>query len=106
MTAGTTTTLADLDALGVRFPTNEIYEVTITGRGRYGSIDEAVGPGGIGDPIPKEARTSAGPSVPREVRALESFSRRSRSKAPPSQPWAGMRHKRRTTRSPARRRRT
>jgi hypothetical protein len=58
-TAATETTFPDLAPLGLSFPTNTGYVVTITGIGPAASLDEALDPSGPFAVIPNELRLSA-----------------------------------------------
>lgn len=51
--------LPDLDGLGVNVPVGAAYDVTVVGRGPFASLDDAVGPKGIGAIVPDEARISS-----------------------------------------------
>jgi hypothetical protein len=64
-TADTETTLADLAALGVSFPRDAAYEVTLTGIGPASSLEDALNPSGPFATIPSEQRLSS--SVPVDV---------------------------------------
>jgi hypothetical protein len=58
-TEATATVFPDLTPLGVSFPTNTSYAVTITGVGPAASLDEALDPSGPFAIIPNELRLSA-----------------------------------------------
>jgi hypothetical protein len=54
----------DLAAAGVAFPKGcSIYQVTAAGHGPFSSIDDAVGPAGLGALVPAEARGSQSPPI-------------------------------------------
>jgi hypothetical protein len=61
-TADMSATWPDLSALDVAFPTLSGYTATIEGVGPYATMDDAVGPDGIGVISPTELRQSSAPA--------------------------------------------
>ena len=57
-TAGTSAIWPDLTVAGVAFPSETNYEWTVGAFGPFASIDDALGPQGIGAPLPTEIRRS------------------------------------------------
>ena len=62
-TAETSTVWPSLSDMGVAFPGETSYEVSIEGLGPYASMDDAVGPGGIASTFPAELRRSISESI-------------------------------------------
>jgi len=62
-TTTVTTTWPDLTDVGVPFTTGVSYRCTIEGLGPYATLDDALGPDGVGAAFPTEIRRSASPPV-------------------------------------------
>jgi hypothetical protein len=62
-TADTTAIWPDLSSVGVSLPVGARYRCTIGGRGPYATMDDALGPDGIGAPFAAERRRGSSRSI-------------------------------------------
>ena len=62
-TAETSAMWPDLSAANIVFPHGATYHVSVLGAAPYGSMDEALGPQGIGATVPVERRMSRSAAV-------------------------------------------
>jgi hypothetical protein len=62
-TSLTNTLWPDLAGVGVAFPASASYQCAVGGLGPYTSMDDALGPDGLGAPFPSEIRRSFSPTL-------------------------------------------